>query len=430
MANVYLDTDEEEYEGGSESDVVLIEGELEQNDSEATGDADNDEDEIEDGDREPNPGEEIINVGKKHKGKTFDEVIQTDKNYIHWAVKEYEREPDNASEMIRTLKSLYDRKKAWTEKKEAKIPPGSIPIWFGKHEGVLFKDLEDSYVYWALNECARGTASANLHKFKDLYNRYNDWLDRKHNRSKKSPGSIAIWFGEDKGREFRQVRNQPRKWRWLITPGNCRWRPRLLEIDRQYQKWLEGHRRKPSQYRKRPEIVNPRGERLGREDDGAASDVGSYVSDDGFVVADEDEASDDDEGEDTESDTEIFEENESHVDRRGEDNKELDASSDSETVESDTDSLPNLEDQGSNAKESESDVPSAFPSRGKPMNETPKSKVQEKYNSDSSDSDRPLTLPRRKASGKRARSTESTDSDAILTSPTRQKTRKQTQGKT
>ncbi|ESZ90517.1 hypothetical protein SBOR_9103 [Sclerotinia borealis F-4128] len=486
MANEHLSISYDEYVNGYDSvdgpSDLDHERELVQSDAEAAGDKDSDEDEVEDGDEEPNPGEEIINVGTKHKGRSYDEMIQLNKNYIKWAVREYEKAPDDASDMILTLKDLFDRKKAWSEKKELKRP-GSTPMWFGRHEGILIQDLEYSYVQWILNECAGGTEFADFHKF---------------NRSKKSPGSIIIWFGQDKGR---------------VPPdlGQLAW-----EMEMAYR---------ARRVRRPPEIVNYCGRRLGSEDDGAASDVGSYISDDGFVVADEVETFNDDEGEDTEDPTEVYERNRSDVVESWEDGQRLAAYSDLEAAESDNDSLPSLEevlrggmassshpskqsppgaskataisidseddseeliysckrgapkspsinkkravkdiDDGEesalvsakdgadgltkersnklypsppvtqetniknediNAIESDSVIQLVSSSRRKSKNKTPKkSKARGKFDIDSSDSDMPLSLPHLRTPRKRAASVECTGSKTILTSPTKERARK------
>ncbi|QSZ28711.1 hypothetical protein DSL72_003211 [Monilinia vaccinii-corymbosi] len=181
----------------------------------------------------------------------------------------------------RAFKELHDRKQAWIQKKEAKTPPGKIVTWFGKHEGRLLEDLEDGYVMALINIFNRDgdNAHPNIWKFKELYDRYNDWLVAEKIRTWRSPGSIPIWFGQDKGQEFRKVyKDQPRKWRWLQE--NTRWAPLLKAIAREYEAWLSTHRRNEPAARSAPNIVHPVGERLGPNDDGGASDIGSYESDD------------------------------------------------------------------------------------------------------------------------------------------------------
>lgn len=83
-----------------------------------------------------------------------------------------------------------------------------------------------------------------------------------------------------------------RRWRWLIQ--NCTlWSPALREIEQRYRKWKEKQNPKRQTWRAVPIIANPVGEKLGPKDDEPPSDIGSYESDDGFVVRnneDEDES--------------------------------------------------------------------------------------------------------------------------------------------
>lgn len=166
-------------------------------------------------------------------------------------------------------------------------------------------------------------------------------------RTSKSPGSIPIWFGEDKGREFRTIYDsQPRKWGKLLKI--CRWAPILKAIAREYEEWkLSRPPRKQAASRNKPVIVNPVGERLGPADDGVASDDESYISDGGFVVQDEDESSDEDETRELEYDEE-FEESE-----------EVDESTTTVDCEVDKNTSPNLDSSESDTLE---EVPLGTPS--------------------------------------------------------------------
>ncbi|PQE06120.1 hypothetical protein CJF30_00005056 [Rutstroemia sp. NJR-2017a BBW] len=286
----YLDTDEDEYE----DEIEMSEGSRE--DDSDSGDGEGPE--VDDPD-DPNPGDEIIWFGR-HINKKFDELPSS---YVDWVIREIEKNPNNPSQNFARFMSLYEQKQAWLDRRQSKIPPGKTEMWFGMHEGTLFEDLPYDYMEWMLNKYEEDPVScdANIRKFKELSDKYNSWLEEKHGR-KKSPGSITIWFGQDKGREFRTIyRSQPRKWRWLIKEHRV-WRPRLLAIAAQYEEYLATHRRKQPSHRSRPIIVNPVGERLGRMDDEPPSDGGDYESDDGFVVADSDDLNDDHDNEDEDED--------------------------------------------------------------------------------------------------------------------------------
>ncbi|KAF7958529.1 hypothetical protein EAE96_002071 [Botrytis aclada] len=251
---------------------------------------DNIEVELGDGDEdeEPNPGDEVIWFGK-HEGQKFDELPT-----CH----------------IKDFKALYDRKQVWIENNASKLPPpGKTTMWFGKHQGTAFDKLEDGYVMWFINEYHKDAdgADSNIRGVKKLYDRHNSWLVAKGIRTWKSPGSIPIWFGEDEGKEFRTIyKSKPQKWRWLLE--NTDWAPILKAIAREYDAWLlKNPSRQKSASQSRPVIVNPVGERLGPRDDGVAFDDEFYISDDGFVVLDEDESSDEDETGGLETDEEVDE---------------------------------------------------------------------------------------------------------------------------
>lgn len=109
------------------------------------------------------------------------------------------------------------------------------------------------------------------------------------NDERTSPMSTICWFGKmHKGREMRQVYQD--QWIWnkqLEGPHG----DDLKEILERWQRWKARHPRARPVNRAPPVIVNPKGQRLGRRDDGVASDNDEdYTSDDGFVVrSDEDE---------------------------------------------------------------------------------------------------------------------------------------------
>ncbi|PQE03537.1 hypothetical protein CJF31_00010110 [Rutstroemia sp. NJR-2017a BVV2] len=274
----------------------MSEGDSDSDDDSGSGDADAPE--IDDP-NDPNPGDEIIWFGR-HINKKFDELPSS---YVDWVIREIGKNPDNPSQNFARFMNIYDQKQAWLDRRQSKIPPGKTEMWFGMHEGTLFEDLPYDYMEYILNIYDEDPVSChtNIRKFKELSDKYNSWLEEKHGR-KKSPGSITIWFGQDKGREFRTIyRSQPRKWRWLIKEHRL-WRPRLLAIAAQYEEYLASHRRKQPSYRSRPIIVNPVGERLGRMDDEPASDGGDYESDDGFVVADSEDLNNDHDNEDEDED--------------------------------------------------------------------------------------------------------------------------------
>ena len=73
-----------------------------------------------------------------------------------------------------------------------------------------------------------------------------------------------------------------------------KWCDDLLEIKQRYLVWLRTHPGREYAPRAPAIVVNPMGEKLGLEDDGAASDEDEdYSSDGGFVVADDQKLSTD-----------------------------------------------------------------------------------------------------------------------------------------
>lgn len=121
-----------------------------------------------------------------------------------------------------------------------------------------------------------------------------DWLDER-----RSPMSGVVWFGKYKGHELRVLYRAERRWEWLLK--NCgKWRSDLKDMARRYAIWKR--KQPPRQYPRRRapyEIVNRKGECLGPRDDCVASDTSdAYESDDGFVVFDGDELSDEEASDD------------------------------------------------------------------------------------------------------------------------------------
>ncbi|KAF7913749.1 uncharacterized protein EAF01_000155 [Botrytis porri] len=279
-------------------------------------------------DEGPNPGEKVLWFGM-HKGHKYDELSPS---YIEFMVNKYLGSPDTASANIKEFMTLYDRKQVWIERNPSKLPPpGKTIMWFGKYQGIAFDKLKDGYVMSLVNFYHEDGDEAfpNIRKFKELKDRYDSWLVAKKMRTSKSPGSIPIWFGEDKGSEFRTIyKSKPRKWRWLLK--NSRWAPILKAIAREFDEWLlkKPPRNQPAS-RNRPVIVNPVGERLGPGDDEVASNDESYITDDGFV----DESSDE------------------HETRESETDEEVDESTTAGACEVDQNTFPNLESSASDTPE-------------------------------------------------------------------------------
>ncbi|TGO32763.1 hypothetical protein BHYA_0290g00020 [Botrytis hyacinthi] len=283
-----------------------------------------------DKDEGPNPGDKVLWFGE-YKWHKYDELSLS---YIERMVNKYLENPATASSDIKDFKVLYDRKQVRGKENASELsPPGQTIMWFGKYEGTAFDKLKDGYVMWHINNYHKDgdRADSNTRKVKELYDRHNSWLVAKGMRTWKSPGSIPIWFGKDKGSEFRKIyKSQPQKWSWLLE--NTRWAPILKAIAREFDEWLlKNPPRQQSASRNRPVIVNPVGERLGPDDDGVASDDGSYISDGSFVVPDEDESSDED-GSSDERET-----GESETD------EEVDESTTTEDCEVDKNKSPNLD---------------------------------------------------------------------------------------
>ncbi|EHK99135.1 hypothetical protein GLAREA_08939 [Glarea lozoyensis ATCC 20868] len=173
--------------------------------------------------------------------------------------------------------------------------PGDFPLWFGKHKGQAFSELDLGYRYYMLSQFTESD-SANGEKFKALHHVYNEWYDER-----KSPFSQIVWFGEDKGHEIRVLYGQPKKWRFLIT-GGCKPENKnaLLELFARQEAWLEKHPRALREKRYPVMICNSVGEKLGPRDGTLSPDPDDkYQSDDGFIVDDD---FDDEESEDEEED--------------------------------------------------------------------------------------------------------------------------------
>ncbi|KAF7939375.1 uncharacterized protein EAE97_007455 [Botrytis byssoidea] len=302
------------------------------------------EDELGDEDEDPNPGDEVLWLGK-YKGHKYDELSFS---YIEWMIKKYLENPDTAWPNIKDFKSLYDRKQVWIEKNSSELPPpGKTIMWFGQHKGIAFDKLEDGYLMSLVNFYYRDGDKAipNIRKFKELKDTYDSRLILKKMRTSKSPGSIPIWFGEDKGREFRKIYDsQPRQWRKRLKI--CRWAPILKAIAREYEECkLSRPPRKQAASRNKPVIVNPVGERLGPADDGVASDDESYISDGGFVVQDEDESSDADESSDEDETREL------DYDEEFEETEEVDESTTTVDCEVNKNTSPDLDSSESDTSE-------------------------------------------------------------------------------
>jgi hypothetical protein len=52
---------------------------------------------------------------------------------------------------------IFDRKQAWLDRRNSKIPPGKTEMWFGKHKGSLFEDLSYHYMESLLNLYHKGS---------------------------------------------------------------------------------------------------------------------------------------------------------------------------------------------------------------------------------------------------------------------------------
>ncbi|TGO45409.1 hypothetical protein BOTNAR_0672g00040 [Botryotinia narcissicola] len=303
------------------------------------------EDEPGDEDEDPNPGDEVLWFGL-HKGHKYDELSFS---YIEWIVKKYLENPDTASPNVyQGLQGVIKSEAGLDEKNPSELPPpGKTIMWFGQHKGIAFDKLEDGYVMSLVNFYYRDGDKAipNIRKFKELKYTYDSWLIAKKMRTSKSPGSIPIWFGKDKGREFRKLYDsQHRVWRKLLRI--CRWASILKAIAREYEEWkLSKPPRKQAASRNKPVIVNPVGERLGPADDGVASDDESYISDGGFVVQDEDESSDADESSDEDEIREL------EYDEDFEETEEVDESTTTVDCEVNKNTSPNLDSSESDTLE-------------------------------------------------------------------------------
>ncbi|KAI1870008.1 uncharacterized protein JN550_005598 [Neoarthrinium moseri] len=117
------------------------------------------------------------------------------------------------------------------------------------------------------------------------------------------PGETVMWFGKHEGSRLRDL---DEGYCWALVeysyqhPHSLNWRRSLQDILRRHSacKYVACRRRstRPQSSSRRTRIVlNPVGKRLGRQDDGIASDNDeSYDSDDGFVVKTDEENEEDD----------------------------------------------------------------------------------------------------------------------------------------
>ncbi|KAG2337709.1 hypothetical protein BDR05DRAFT_1046447 [Suillus weaverae] len=147
--------------------------------------------------------------------------------------------------------------------------PEAYPFPFGEHEDERLDEVPEDLIWWSIHPSRSGNAwHQNLAEANRLY------LDKVYDQ--KSPGSVAIWFGERyKGYRLDDVYKRPGFIRFCLKPehNKCPWTHR-----RPY------HPRAPAH------VENPTGQLLGKWDDGRGSvePDDDYERDD-FVVDDDDD---------------------------------------------------------------------------------------------------------------------------------------------
>ncbi|KAI0054861.1 hypothetical protein BV25DRAFT_1922309 [Artomyces pyxidatus] len=230
---------------------------------------------------EDSPAAFLVDFGK-YAGQRLDTL---DERYIDWCIHPDRKDNRWYADFVERVNNYRLWKEEHKSAHGAIEPPGDTKIWFGRHLGKRFSELDEGYKQWC------------LHPERRVYPWYDDFVKLNNDNERwkaehetaRSPGTIIVWFGKYKGHPFSDIFNRPAYMRALLNEKNvhCSWYPKLCDIVEQYKAWLKDNK-KGYRPRRRTELIQHRGILLGSWDDGSfpfdADD--EYDLDDGFVVAD------------------------------------------------------------------------------------------------------------------------------------------------